>query len=168
MWWECHADQAIALRDLDLRVLRLVDPHDRGRQFVASQFEKLSGTRIAGLVLTRIKASSRWGVTLYRMTSNEHDAEIRGDHRGHRVNEPADDGSGAEFAAAVLEQGELQNSKSPMPPMTPMRSAPRSEKHDVEAEFDERAAVMEHDGGLSREEAEHKARAEVTVPSGCR
>ena len=37
----------------------VVDPQGRGRQFLSSQLEKLTGTRMAGFVLTRQAAAGR-------------------------------------------------------------------------------------------------------------
>ncbi|WP_139167775.1 hypothetical protein [Bauldia litoralis] len=66
-WWERHQDRPIALRDLDDSVRQLIDPHGRGRQFVAAQLGKLVGTRLAGLVLTRAAAAGKWGSATFAM-----------------------------------------------------------------------------------------------------
>jgi hypothetical protein len=44
-----------------------------------------------------------------------------------------------------------------MPPMTPMPAGTCAEIEDQQVEFEERAAVMEFDGGMSRAEAEDLA-----------
>ena len=45
----------------------VIDPHNRGRQYVASYLEKLAGTRIGGFVLTRQPAPGRWGAATYAL-----------------------------------------------------------------------------------------------------
>ena len=52
-WQNRHGDLPMAARDLDEAVRNLIDPQGRGRQYVAAQLEKLTGTRIAELVLSR-------------------------------------------------------------------------------------------------------------------
>ncbi len=119
-WWDCHGDHPVFLRDLDDRVVRLVDPQGRGRQFVSAQFEKLAGTRIAGLVLTRQSPAGHWGVTTYRMSSSEGDPESHGHHRGHRAWQTSD----APYAPYAL-PGRIDTHSTvldPMPPMPPMPS----------------------------------------------
>ena len=123
-WWDQHRECPMALRDLDEHVVRLVDPQGRGRQFVASQFEKLAGTRIAGLVLTRQPPPGRWGVTTYSMSSAG-DPENHGHHRGHRVEAASD----APYAGGVPASsvGRPLAVSGPMPPMVPMGSTPDDE-----------------------------------------
>ena len=55
-----------------------------GRQFLSSQLEQLTGTRVAGFVLTRQTSVGKWGVATYALaTTDKHR-----DHRGHRESEP--------------------------------------------------------------------------------
>jgi hypothetical protein len=44
-------------------VKQALDPQGRGRQHLASQLEKLAGTRMAGFVLTRQMPAGKWGAT---------------------------------------------------------------------------------------------------------
>jgi hypothetical protein len=99
LWWDCHRDRPVAVRDLDEKVKQVTDPQGRGRQYVASHLEKLAGTRMAGFVLTRQAPAGKWGTATFalRTTGEEHR-----DHRGHRQ-----DGGVA---------------LSPIPPMPPMPS----------------------------------------------
>jgi hypothetical protein len=83
VWWDRHRNQAIAIRDLDENVRLVIDPHDRGRQFLSSQLQKLTGTRMAGFTLSRQPAAGRWGVTTYMVTETDKKERHR-DHRGHR------------------------------------------------------------------------------------
>ena len=89
-WWDRHQDRPMALRDLDEHVVRLIDPQGRGRQFVSSQFGKLAGTRIAGLVLNRQPATGHWSAATYRMEQTDGPQNHR-DHRGHREQVPSRD-----------------------------------------------------------------------------
>lgn len=84
IWWQRHHDQPIALRQLHDDVKQAADPQGRGRQHLASQLEKLSGTRIAGFMLTRQAPAGKWGVATYALTkTGEADK-----HRDHRVDTP--------------------------------------------------------------------------------
>jgi hypothetical protein len=83
LWWERHRDQPLAASGLDEGLIRLLDPQGRGRQFVSSQLVNLTGTRIAGLVLTRQAPPGKWGSATYSMKLTGGEDEHRG-HRGHR------------------------------------------------------------------------------------
>lgn len=86
LWWERHENQATAIRDLDDDVCRVIDPQGRGRQFLSAQFEKLTGTRMAGFVLTRQAASGKWGVATYALARTDGQEGHR-DHREHKGSE---------------------------------------------------------------------------------
>jgi hypothetical protein len=75
IWWERHRDQPIAVRELHDDVRRAVDPQDRGRQYLASQLEKLAGTRLAGFVLTRQASAGKWGAAAYALRKTENSSE---------------------------------------------------------------------------------------------
>jgi hypothetical protein len=75
IWWERHRDQPIAVRELHDDVRRAVDPQDRGRQYLASQLEKLAGTRLAGFVLTRQASAGKWGAATYALRKTENSSE---------------------------------------------------------------------------------------------
>ncbi|MEQ9349634.1 MAG: hypothetical protein RII27_03760, partial [Alphaproteobacteria bacterium] len=83
LWWSTHHEKAVAIRDLAEDVIRLIDPQGRGRQYVSSRLERLTGTRIAGFVLTRQPSAGKWGVATYALTVTGGRPEHRG-HRGHR------------------------------------------------------------------------------------
>jgi hypothetical protein len=123
-WWDRHQDRPMALRDLDEHVVRLVDPQGRGRQFVSSQFGKLAGTRIAGLVLNRQPAAGHWSAATYRMERTD-DPENHRDHRGHRGPAPSGDPYDPYDPYAKPEPPAHEGgSGAPMTPMIPMPSAP--------------------------------------------
>ena len=108
IWWEKHNDVAMAANDLHEDVKKVIDPQDRGRQFLASQLETLAGTRMAGFNLTRQASAGKWGKATYALQQTEGAANQGGaptDHRDHR------DHKDDEAAAAA-----------PMTPMPPMPS----------------------------------------------
>jgi len=80
VWWERHADGPVAISELHEDVRSAADPHDRGRQHIASQLQKLAGSRMAGFVLTRQQAVGKWGRATYALKPT---ADY-GSHRGHR------------------------------------------------------------------------------------
>src|SRR5262249_781105 len=65
VWWEHHRDLPRAVRQLDDNVKQVLDPQGRGRQYLAAQLEKLSGTRLAGFVLTRQAPAGKCGAATY-------------------------------------------------------------------------------------------------------
>jgi hypothetical protein len=71
IWWEQHRDQPIAVRELHDEVRRAVDPQDRGRQYIASQLQRLAGTRLAGFVFTRQPPAGKWGAATYALKKTE-------------------------------------------------------------------------------------------------
>jgi hypothetical protein len=45
----------------------MIDPHRRGRQYVARLVAGLAGTRLAGFVMTRQQAAGRWTASTYAL-----------------------------------------------------------------------------------------------------
>ena len=78
---------------LDLEVQKIIDPHGRGRQYVAAQLEKLAGTRVAGFVLSRQAPVGKWGAATYALSK---------------------------IMTEEANGSELQGGQNPMPPMMPM------------------------------------------------
>ena len=66
-WWQAHSDQAIAVKDLSLSVLCVIDPQERGRQYVARMVGGLAGTRLAGFVMTKQGAAGKWNAATYQL-----------------------------------------------------------------------------------------------------
>jgi hypothetical protein len=89
IWWERHGDEPIPVRQLHDDVKQASDPQGRGRQYLASQLEKLVGTRMAGFVLTRQVPAGKWGVATYALEKTDALGDHRG-HRGHRVTDAPD------------------------------------------------------------------------------
>ena len=76
VWWQRHADRPVACRDLHSEVRDVADPQGRGRQYLSSFLQDLSGTRMAGFVMTRQSPVGNWGTATYavKKTSDEPDA----------------------------------------------------------------------------------------------
>jgi hypothetical protein len=66
-WHERHGERPVTVGRLDPKVVALIDPQSRSRQFAAAAVAKLAGTRAAGFVLTRQDPAGRWGVTTYAL-----------------------------------------------------------------------------------------------------
>ena len=131
LWSERYGDRPMAIRDLDDEVCRVIDQQGRGRQFLSSQFQKLTGTRTAGFVLTRQPAAGRWGTATYALKRTGAREQHR-DHRGHEdIAQPvhptdapyAPDGNGG--PGERVEASETKNaSMPPTPPATPQQPTP--------------------------------------------
>lgn len=87
-WNAKYGALAMASKNLDDDVRAIIDPAGRGRQFVASALDKLTGTRSGGFVLERHKGDSRWGTTRYvLMVADQAMVDARAEAR--RKEEPA-------------------------------------------------------------------------------
>ena len=65
LWHEHHHDYPMKAADLHTEVRAIIDPQDRGRQFVAAALGKLAGTRVGGFSMSRQLPNGRWGQTTY-------------------------------------------------------------------------------------------------------
>jgi hypothetical protein len=111
--WEKHGDSPVTVSHLDDDVKRVADPQGRGRQYLASRFENLAGTRLSGFVLTRQESAGRWGVATYALK----EIDVAEDHRAHReqgVTDAPGANGGNGCATKALE--------APTPPMPPIPS----------------------------------------------
>lgn len=87
-WNAKYGALAMASKNLDDDVRAIIDPAGRGRQFVASALDKLTGTRSGGFVLERHKGDSKWGTTRYvLMVADQAMVDARAEAR--RKEEPA-------------------------------------------------------------------------------
>ena len=135
------------MRELHHDVRHLVDPQDRGRQDVAAQLEKLAGTRIASLVLLPRPPPENGESPPTPWKEPTGIGVIGGIGPVPTAPAPCDVPG---WAIARLPR--------PMPPMGPMPAAGRADfernggwtDEDRQAAFEERAAIIEFDGGLSR------------------
>lgn len=64
-WWQHHENIPVKLNELSSEVISIIDPSERGRQYVQSTVSKLVGTRVAGFVLNLVKRTSNWGKDQY-------------------------------------------------------------------------------------------------------
>jgi hypothetical protein len=103
-WWDYHQDQPITAAKLAQPVVSLIDPQGRGRQYVSSRLQQMTGTRAGGFTLTRQPSAGKWSAATYAIiqttTAASPDPIGHRDHREHRTQ-----------AAA---------GQCPMPPMPPM------------------------------------------------
>ncbi len=89
---------------------KIADPQNRGRQFLASKLETLTGTRLAGWVLTRQPPNGKWGVATYALMKTGTNT-ARSNNRGPGRRSPIEE---------VL--------MTPMPPMA-MEGAAETDMH---------------------------------------
>jgi hypothetical protein len=89
IWWEKHGDRPVAVRDLHDDIKYALDPQRRGRQYLGSRLEALTGTRMAGFMLTRQASVGKWGAATYALGKTDGN-EATKDHRGHRGNGMSD------------------------------------------------------------------------------
>jgi hypothetical protein len=83
-WWEHHGVEVVKVNDLAEAVKRIANPHDRGRQYLATFISGLAGTRAAGFVLSRQEPAGKWNGATYMLAETER-TDITG-HRTHRPN----------------------------------------------------------------------------------
>ena len=126
-WHAIYNDKPVPVRDIDDQLLRIIDPQNRGRQFVASELQKMAGTRLGGFVLTRQAPPGKWGATTYAIQRTT-DAQSDRGHRGHRTDEPTINVNGTTNGSDPEPQdgkNNVQNeSAGPMPPTNPMPYRP--------------------------------------------
>lgn len=127
IWWQHHGDRPVAIRNLDDAVRQVIDPQGRGRQHVSAQLEKLTGTRMAGFVLTRQPSAGKWGVATYALETTGEENSHRG-HRDQRAAEPGDGQSDAPYepdgkSPANEIKGVSEADLRPEPPVPPMPPA---------------------------------------------
>ena len=68
VWWQHHHDQPLKLAELHDEVLKVLDPHARGRQWQARKIMGLAGTRCGGLMLERNKGSGKRSIATHRLS----------------------------------------------------------------------------------------------------
>lgn len=71
-WQELYGDRPIMVKELDLRLRQLADPHGRGsRQSLASFVANLAGTRAGGYAMVRNAPIGKWGTSTYTLQKTE-------------------------------------------------------------------------------------------------
>jgi hypothetical protein len=81
-WWNDHQDRPTKASELAEPIRRLIDPMNRGRQFVATALGRMAGTRAAGFVLVRQEAGGKWGAASYALHQTTNNAPNGIGHRG--------------------------------------------------------------------------------------
>jgi hypothetical protein len=66
-WYAHHGEKPTTVANLAEQVRALIDPHGRGRQFVAWRLSQLAGTHAGGFALTRQEAAGKWGASTYAL-----------------------------------------------------------------------------------------------------
>ena len=66
-WWHHHHDSTQPIKKLHDDVREIADPASRGRQYLATFLDKLTGTRAAGFVLVQHKPQGKWGTTRFAL-----------------------------------------------------------------------------------------------------
>jgi hypothetical protein len=84
VWWDHHGDDPVKAADLAEPVRNLIDPQNRGRQFIASYLGQCSGTRAAGFVLDRQQPVGKWGAATYSLKRTGADPDESNSYRGDR------------------------------------------------------------------------------------
>lgn len=82
LWVRHHGSRPVTADKLHEEIKAALDPQSRGRQYVASEVERLTGVRIAGMVMTRQKGG-RWSPATYALIATDNREGHRG-HGGHR------------------------------------------------------------------------------------
>jgi hypothetical protein len=72
LWHDLYGDRAVKIKNLDIRLRMLADPHGTGsRQSLASFVTNLTGTRAAGYVMIRNIPAGAWGTSTYAVKKTE-------------------------------------------------------------------------------------------------
>ena len=100
-WWQHHGPTPVKANQLAEPVSAIIDPHGRGRQYLATFLSRLGGTHAAGFVLTRQEPAGKWAAATYALTKAEAASPTR--HRTHRRDEP----NGAKPVAPVRPMGPM-------------------------------------------------------------
>ncbi|MDX5931837.1 hypothetical protein [Acidiphilium acidophilum] len=66
-WWEDHHNYPVPAARLSDAVKGIIDPQNRGRNYIVATVNAYVGTRAGGFVLTRQDAEGRWGHATYSL-----------------------------------------------------------------------------------------------------
>jgi hypothetical protein len=89
-WWDHHGATPMKVNVLADPVKEIADPQKRGRQYLATFVSGLTGTRVAGFVLTRQEPAGKWTAATYALAEAA-PTDPTG-HRTHRTHRPDDAG----------------------------------------------------------------------------
>ena len=71
LWQQAHGGKPITAHSLNQVVKDAIDPHKRGRQFIAAHLAKLAGARVAGFTLTKLAPDSKWSADSYALSFDD-------------------------------------------------------------------------------------------------
>jgi hypothetical protein len=109
----------VKVSELSESVRSLLDPQNRGRQFLASAVNGLAGTNSGGFVLSRQSGPGKWSVATYRLNQSQPSNPIG--HRGH----------GGHGEGPIGIDNSNANEKPPPGPMPPMNPMPYGVEDDA-------------------------------------
>jgi hypothetical protein len=102
-WWNSHGAEPVTAADLAVPVLELLDPRDRGRQYVVARLMKMVGTRAGGFALTSEVPVGKWSATTYALLQTDTSTNTRTagspPPSGHEKSQPGADQAGPEARA---------------------------------------------------------------------
>jgi len=67
MWWERYGPAPVAVADLHEAIRKIIDPQNRGRQYVAAWLARHVGARVGGFHLVRQRPVGQWGHSTYAL-----------------------------------------------------------------------------------------------------
>jgi hypothetical protein len=91
LWWKRHGSKPVAVADLDVDVRNIIDPQNRGRQYLAAWLGRHVGARVGGFHLVRQRPVGHWGhstYVLHRLVAGEEEARTNGHAAQHPTSDP--------------------------------------------------------------------------------
>ena len=67
MWWERYGPAPVAVAELHEEIRKIIDPQNRGRQYVAAWLARHVSARVAGFHLVRQRPVGQWGHSTYAL-----------------------------------------------------------------------------------------------------
>jgi hypothetical protein len=95
VWWKRHGSKSLAVADLHDDVRKIIDPQDRGRQYVSAWLTRHVNARVGGFHLVRQRPVGHWGHSTYALRRLV-PAEEKASANGHAVHHPTSDPFGAQ------------------------------------------------------------------------
>ena len=87
LWQHWHSDRPVKASGLHAEIKAVLDPQQRGRQFVEKCVASLVGVRVAGFVLSRQRSMGKWSAATYALQSAG-DCQGHSEHSGQEVRHP--------------------------------------------------------------------------------
>jgi hypothetical protein len=128
-WWAKHHDLPMLAKDLHDDIRAILDPQNRGRQFQAAELSRMAGTRIAGLVLTRVKTEAKWSAASYALQKAP---EAQRTPYASPLCHPYGSGASGQYANGQhIDFAQAGDGQTPILPMTPMGGATAGQKREI-------------------------------------